>query len=455
MATNPRTHRTLGSVAVVALLALAVVPALAATASAAPVAAGAAPAGGSGGWAYGGHASLGVYLHDGGLTYSLNASAESDVIYHATNVTANITELSANRTVVLSLTESITGANASGTYTFKLAEDDQAYANVTNAAQVSLEDGSTVAALGLINASVHADVTLAAALQVSYAGAHMSDYLNASGWAHGAVSLSPALGLIPLNLTDVTGWEASALASGSAAWNISWAWVDHGWNGTSGAKSGYISGSWSTSTEVTVLGAIGPVYPHWSDHRVRAGVGLTLSGPFDLYGGIILVPHGFDLLDGQSHAYAGAGLSTGAITSSYLYVNAGRLAAPSMTAASMTTGSSGTIAAVTPEGTSFPAASGSPTVYEQPESVATAQRQASCAQYDLDCGGKAAGLGPVVVALAIAGVAAVVAVALIASRRRNPPAASRSDTTLAATPYVAPPTPPTGLGPQGPLGPAP
>ncbi len=463
MAPNGRQPTKLATIAVATLLALAIVPVLAASASAAPVGAGVS-GGASGEWAYGGVASVSYALHAGHVHYSLGAAAESDVIYSATNTTDNVTELTATRTTVVTVSESLSGPVSSWTFNLKLAEDDQAYANVTNAATVTLTGGKIVPALGILNSSLYANVSLAASLHGSAANLSVDDYLNASGSAHAAVSFTPALGLIPLNLSGVTGWSASALAQGSASWDVNWTWVDHGWN-ASGATNGSIHGNWSKATTVTVLGRVGSTYGHWSDHRARTAVGLALSGPFDLYGGILLVPHGFDLFAVGSGAIAGKGLGTTAITSESVFLSGGHVSARSITAANMTTSGSVPAPALVTSGSggaapaAAPATSGSgTTVWEQPESPQAAQAQGTCMQYGSGCPGGNHQLGALLLVLGVGGAVAIVAVALLLTRRRPPtgtaPAYVPVGASGATTP--APPAPPTGVtSPYSPNGPAP
>jgi hypothetical protein len=442
------------SIATVALLALAVVPALAASASAATVAPVTHPAVDSTAqWAYGGQGWSAGGLTVGKVSFSWNGSAGAVVIYNATSTGPDTTELTATRTVAVALTESYSSPNESWSYHFKVVEIDHAYANVTNASSVRLANGSVVAALGLLNASLHGNVTLQASLLGTVGSASMSDYLNVSGWATAQVGFTPSLGLVPLNLTGVSSWSSAASAAGSAAWNVSWAFTNHGWNGTTASQSGDINGTWSTTTEVFLIGHVAGTYAKWVDHRLRTAVALGLSGPFDLYAGILLIPHAFDLFGGSSEAYAASGVGATAVTSEYIFVTNGphALSAQSVTAANMTAGI-GTLASASMVGGGgmTPAASTSgsadPTVWEQPESPSAAQSQAHCLV--VGCPGGSNPLGGLLVPLAIAGVAAVVAVGLILSRRARGRGGVSADVPLSAQLGQAP-TPPTGVEPAG------
>jgi hypothetical protein len=438
----------LAAVAAVALLALAVVPALAVSASASATPSAANPAIlTSREWAYGGEgwSAGGITLGHESLTW--NATAGAVVIYNATNTSATTTEITATRTMMERLTATFTAPNVSWTYQFKVLEVDHAYANLTDLANVTLANLSVVPALGLLNAEIHGNVTLAASLVGHTPNGSVSDYLNVSGWANAQVSFTPALGLVPLNLTGVTSWTAAANATGSAAWNLTWSFVNHDWNGTSASASSYISGTWSTATEVVLFGHVAGTYAKWVDHRLRTALALGLTGPFDLYAGVFLVPHGFDLFQGGAKAYASSGLGTTVQTSEFVFVSDGpkHLYAASFTAANFTAGTS-TPAGFTVGGGDAPAvtpaASSGPTVWEQPESPSAAQSQANC--FATGCPAGSNPFGGLLLPLAIAGLAIAVIAGVALSRRSRGPGGKASDTPLSSTPTSMGPTPPTG-----------
>ena len=436
----------LASIAVVALVALAVVPVLASSASAAPV-----PSSASGSrstsWAFGGEASwgkAGTIIGTGTLTW--NVTVGVDVVYNATNTTANITELSATRTIVVDVTATYTGPVVTWSYSFKATENDLAYANVTNAAAVTLvPGGSSVAALGILNASVHGNASIQASLLGATANKSMSDYLNVSGWGKAAAAFTPALGLVPLNLTGVTGWSSNASADSSRAWNVSWAYSDHGWDGVNTSDHGDFNGTYTNVTQVYLNGSVGPVYSHWSDHALRTAVRLTLSGPFDLHAGIFLVPRQFDLFNGAAHPFDAAALGTSAAETEYVFFDAGRVSARSMTAANMTAGASTPATFVSSGSGPSPAstpqvADYSGTVWAQPESPSAAQAQANCLEYG--CPGTPHSW---LLTIGIVAVAAVVAVALVVGLRSRGRRGKAADTPLTGTPSM--PTPPSGPTP--------
>jgi len=440
------------SIAAVALLALAVVPVLASTASAATVAPAASPT--STEWAYGGQGWSAGGITAGRASLTWNASAGAVVIYNATSTGPNTTELSAIRTVAVTISASFSAPYTSWAYHLKAVEIDRAYANLTNASTVTLANTSVVPALGLLNASLHANASLQASLVGKVANLTASDYLNVSGWARAAVDFSPSLGLFPLNLSGVTSWTSAATATGNAAWNLTWNFADHGWNGTSASKSGNVSGTWTTTTAVALFGHVGGTYAKWIDHRLRTAIALGLSGPFDLYAGVLLVPHAFDLFGGGVTAYAGSGMGATAVTSEYLFVSsqgrhlnaqsvsAGNFSAGTANPSTITLPSTGMQPAVSPA-----AGSSGATVWEQPESPAAAQSQASCLEFGCGSGAKPLSLA---LPILIVGVVAVVAIALILSRRSK--GGQAADTPLSAQPAGGP-TMPTRVDPSGPARP--
>jgi len=458
MQTN-ETKRRILSIATVALMALAVVPTLAGSASAAAVApALGTHAGASVEWAYGGEGWAAGGISAGKASLTWNVSAGSVVIFNATNTSAHTIELTASRTVVVTISATLSSPWTTWSYHLKAVEIDQAYVNLTNASTVVLSNKSVVPALGILNASLQANASLKASLVGVVGNLSTSDYLNASGWARGVVSFTPSLGLFPLNLTGVTSWHSWANATGNAAWNLTWAFTNHGWNGTTGTFGGNVTGSWTAKTPVILFGYLAAPYAGWVDHRERRAMVLALSGPFDLYAGVLLIPHDFDIFSGGAHDYSAAGVGASAVTSEYLFVSTGSryLSAGSITAANMTANAPPPVTPAVAGGGVQPALmpsasySSSPTVWEQPESVPAAQNQAYCLQFGCASGGKS--LAGLVVLAGIVGVAAVIAVALVLSRRSRGRGGHTADVPVA--PQVsAGPTPPTGIGPAPPTPP--
>jgi len=398
------------------LMALAVGPALAGTASAAPVQlATGSPATQ---WAYGGQGSVTGTVTSGQNTLSWNATFGWTVIYTETNTSASTVELEEQRTVGIQITTTLTGPNLSATYTYHGAETDTAFVNLTNQSTVYV-NGQPVPALGIDNESVSVQASVDQSLQVTTHDHSHSAWLNVSGAAQASVQFAPALGIIPLNLTGVNQWNSSATATPQASWNISYAWADLGWNGTTRSGQGSFTGNWTASGPVTLTGYKVNLVHVFSDHESRIAILLIVQGPVDAYDGFILVPHGFDLFGGSVQPYDADALgsaSVGSGSSQTLFVSNG-VRGPQVTAAQTTFGAGMSAVSSLGEPVSglAPAANSGPsaTVTANPMSVADAQTEAAC--LTSGCSGAASAatsglLGVEVIALAVVAVVGTISV---------------------------------------------
>lgn len=338
-------------------------------------------------WAYGGTNSSSGTLTIGSTVVTWNVTVGVDVIFNATPTVANTTELQIQRTVAVDVYLTLTSPNLTGSFSLKGLEVDHGYANVTNASSVDAS-GTMVPALGLDNSSVSAKASLNEALVGTKGGTTAFAYFNVSGAAHGTVQFTPALGLIPLNLTGITSWNSTATATPAAAWSFAYNYAYHGWNGTTGQGGATRTGSWNATGPVNLTGqVISLPAARFVDHAARTAVVLLVSGPADLYDGFLLVPHGFDLFGGQRQSFDYASLSTSTITGDVVFVSAGHLHLWSFSAARLTFGASYPAATAVPmTGGAAPAAApltngAAASVLAQPESVSAAQSQAHCLQF--------------------------------------------------------------------------
>jgi len=399
----------------VLLMAFVAVPALSGAASAAPVTSAATSVDPSSQWAYGGEGWSNTSIQAGDATIGWNATFGWTVVFTATPTGPNTIMLEEKRTLGITVSASYKNPTVSGTYYFHGQEVDVAFANLTNLSTVYV-DGQPVPALGVDNASVAINASIAESVTKTIDGNTASASLNVLGVAHAATSFSPSLGLIPLNLTGVSEWNSTAIGSPSAAWNVSWSWKDQGFNGTTGSGSGYKTGSLSGTGQVNLTGykvLVSP--PVWSDHKVRVGVILVVQGVFDCYDGLIFVPHAFDLFGSGAHPYDSASLGSAGVSAETLYLSPGPNG-PSVTAAASTFGSNdqsvNTLA--TPQSglnTAVGPASPGATVDGQPMTVPAANAEANCLTNG--CGGSAGASGLPVGLIVLAGAAAVVVVGTV------------------------------------------
>ena len=337
-------------------------------------------------WAYGGsNTTSSGTVTVGNLTVSWSTSISVVEIFNATPTGPSTTELSLQRTVSVSVSVSAHLTNgSSASIDFSALEVDNAYANVTNASTVYV-GASPVPALGLDNSSLNAHASVAESAVVHVGPRSAFGYFNASGALASSVQFAPSFGLVPLNLTGVTAWNSTTVASPHAAWNFSYDYNFNSWNGTTASGHGAANGSWATTAVLALTGEVVTAgIPHFSDHHARSAIVLLISGGADLYDGFVVVPVGFDLFGSGSvalGAHAG-GLGAATISSDELFLDHGQVRADSFTAAQVTVGTSGTVGLVTGVAGAHPSAgTAAGTVTEQPESVSAAQQQAHCLQF--------------------------------------------------------------------------
>ncbi len=413
---------------VAVLVALAAFPVVAGTASAspAPLTAASSP---SNPWAYGGVGWSNGSVIVGNSELTWNASFGWTVIFTETNTSAHTQMFEEQRTVGIDLTAAYTSPAVNATYTFHGQEIDVAFANITNASVV-YSDGAALPAIGLVNDSTDSSGAIAEAISVTSHDATKSASLDVTATAQTSVSFSPALGLIPLNLTGVSEWNSTATASPSASWNISYTWANNGFGGVTGSGTKSANGSLSTSGAVNLTGfdvTKTQGLPAFSPPVPRHAIILIVQGPLGNYDAFILVPRGFDLFGGGAPPYASESLGTATISAQTLYVSDGA-DGPAVTAGATTFGA--TTSAVdtlaSASGGSQPAAGSAPgtTVVGAPMSVSQAQAENTC--LTTGCSGTTSpmlGLGAVLVIAGLAVVAVVGTVAVVEwrayARRRS------------------------------------
>ncbi|MCI4373084.1 MAG: hypothetical protein L3K02_05520 [Thermoplasmata archaeon] len=417
-------------------------------------------------WAYGGQGNSTGNLQVDASTITWNASFGWTVIFTATNTSNSTVQLEEQRTVGIDLTTTLSAPNISASYTLHGTESDLAFVNLTDAATVYV-NGTPVPAVGIDNESLHVAAAVDQAVQVTLHGHNHGGWLNVSGSAQGVVSFTPALGLVPLNLSGVDMWNSSATSSPAASWNINYAWADLGWNGTTRSGSGAVNGSWNATGPVSLIGLKVAVSHPFNDHKVRTAVILLVQGPVDAYDGYLLVPHDFDLFGGAAHPFDSVSLGSATIGSGHgetLYLSPGArgpLVSDADSSYGATPGAASTLAQ--PTSGPSPAANSAPggAVPGQPMTVAAAQAESACLTNG--CPGTASAvsstlLGIAVIALAVVAVVGTVAVIEWRSyaRRRTQKGLvggyGESWTNGVPPAAAQPPSPPTntGQGPQGP-----
>jgi hypothetical protein len=435
---------------VAVLLTLAVVPTLAtgaASASPAPLTAADSP---TNQWAYGGIGwSNGTVTSQSG-TLTWNASFGWTVIFTETSTGAHTVMVEEQRTVGIDISAQYSGPMVQATYTFSGHEHDTAFANLTNNSTVYV-NGSPVPALGIDNDSTSVNGSIAEAITVTHNGTTKSASLDVTGWAKTSATFTPALGLIPLNLTGITEWNSTSYIDPSGSWNITWTWANNGFGGVTGSGTHFSNGTVNTPGTVNLTGYdvtnTFPV-PVFGDHVPRHAIVLVISGPCGAYDAFIFVPRVFDLFGGGQHAYDTNALGSAQISSETLFVSQGSFG-PQVTAASTSFGA-GTASI---DSVGAPASGNSPAMGATPSSTVTGHpmtvAQAQAINQQLNSGpGATSSSGTLswvvaVVVVAAVAVAAVVLAALLVSHRskQNPPSGA------ASVPPAAAPVGPVASGP--------
>lgn len=167
--------------------------------------------------------------------------------------------------------------------------------NLTTDAVV-YQNGSAVAAFGLLNSSAVADGWTHSSAEVSVvsnAGIRLvSEAFEASGVARALLAFTPSRGLLPLHLADAA-WNATSGYAGSVLWQVDWNYTKIGPSGQSFNLSGSPSGSLNATGNLSLEGNVAgtSVMP---DREVLPAIELSVDGSFEgsleLLDGTILLP---------------------------------------------------------------------------------------------------------------------------------------------------------------------
>jgi hypothetical protein len=475
-----RTLPVLGTVLVVAatLVMLIALPVLASPVAAPAASSGVAPALAPAlnpavqQWAYGGTKSISgdisaVGPKGNGFELQYHAFYGWTVVFTQTNNSTNSGfQIEAQRTAATNLSVNLCTPNCTaptwhGNYTVNGSEVATAFGNFTRVGNVYV-GGVATSALGFLNGSGATQSALHSRLTVTGPLGHSQAwYFNVTAAAHAQVFFDPELGLIPYSLTAGEHWNSTAQFNLTGAYALSWSFVS-----PTGTSSGSPSGTISANGTVDLMGA------YSQDLTLKNGehthiLLLALSGPFDVFDGVIILPHMGDVFSGDSTALGGQSLGVApvATTSQVDYDSGSHHLGIAAAATTFEPGLSGTVPAM-----GLAPAATSPSggeIQAQPMKVSAAQ---SCAA-SLVVGGTCASVGnwwnsPVgpfhttgleLVALSV-GVVALVAVLGVAVGRRPkapppvqvpgasarvPPGASEQ---LAPPPRTPPPQPSDPLG---------
>jgi hypothetical protein len=417
---------------------------------------------------------LWAYGAQGGSNFSgpHNGSYESRSVYFGwhvvltqTNLSATTFELEIVRTMGFTVYATFCNPDCVrpilyANLTVKAWEKSVGFANLTTTGMVEL-NGSEVPALALMNdhAQVAGNLTesLTGTVHRLFGGTTTaSGYTAVHDAATVSVAFTPSLGLIPTNLSPAETWSSTSHYAAAGSWLGSYLAVRTGFNGTPVSGQRLFSGSANGSGNISVQGAYaGP--EDLDNGALTSAIHLSITGPFDLREGILLVPTGADLFGGPGRDWSSVQSSTETVDTSALDLaihNVGHFAlmasATGYSGAVANPNQPGSTPSVTPA-----AAAGGNSLQGQPESVPFAQSQSNCLVTST-CPGPStvappSGRGIVggLVAAAVLTAAVVGLVLLVAARRRpvRPPktgVARAYSGGVAATPNPARPPPRSG-----------
>lgn len=398
-------------------------------------------------WAYGylKTASFGPLRASDGYLYEGMVTVGYEVIINETNTSSSTFELAIHRTMGVAISIEFCKPNClSSTYfanlTGRAYEDTFAWANFTTSGTVE-ENAQPAPAFALLNSSSSVTSALTESthsLLPRLVGgvAARSSSLSAEISSTANVRFTPALGLIPLNLTPGSEWSSSSayVAHGAAEYSYYYHFLGPAANITVNPPPG--SYNVSSSGNVSVVGS------YLSSNAVSLGgvtfpaITLLISGPFSVREGIILIPNATDLFDSSTQPWTPEQNSSATVqavavdfkpyvrdhfgleASSWSYALSSADPADSSDAATA-------VSPLTPAAsTENPVATN--TVQGQPEDPQEAAAGSQCLTSGLGCsttGAPSSGklLVGVVGAAIVAGVVALIVAVVIADRRRLPP----------------------------------
>jgi hypothetical protein len=413
-------------------------------------------------WAYGVQKNLSFTTTSNGTTYNVTGSFDYAVVFTQTNYTASSFQLEVQRTIGFTLTATYAGLYATAKLTAKGYENDTGFANFTTNGTVYV-NGTAVPAVADENQS-HTTVAGYVQSWTVTLGKHTaSGHLDATLASQGHTTFSPAMGILPDNVTAGMSWNSSTyfdhVGTVQGAYNSTRTrlnGVTTTSNGSLNANDGLAGSEPVYGTDVgsvtlanglsgqqIVLTTVGPLQP-------RDGVLWTTSGT-DLFQNNKLVGGAFglislqtDRLDWVPHSHGHLGIAAS---------ETGFGPAPD---ANSVAGQSVTTQASTLSSGASPAQSGSPAsegIQAEPMAVPQAQAIQNCVGSTQGaCGTVLNGNSPGsttlghfpigIVVIAGVGAIAVIAGLLVVGRRRTPKYPTRTTVGYASASSMSAPAPP-------------
>lgn len=198
-------------------------------------------------WAYGGTHNGSVDWQGQHGQFIGTASYGFSTILTQTNTSNSTYSLTENHTVGVSLQltycqPNCTSARFTAQFDARAWEQWTNVALLTTAGSVTLANGTSVPALALLQSSTQAAANLSESLTVGANGTtRLVDELFVAVAANASIGFSPALGLIPLNMSSVQSWSASSEFTSMGSWQASYLLV-RPFVHSNGTSAGNLSG---------------------------------------------------------------------------------------------------------------------------------------------------------------------------------------------------------------------
>jgi hypothetical protein len=396
-------------------------------------------AGGPSPWAYGALSSRSWSGAFGQVGFRADETLGFATVLHETTGQHGLIALDVNRTMGVLLSVTFCRPNCrqpvdSASVAFHAWESIAAQLLLTTEGNVTIAL-EPAPALALVASNVSVDVGLKESTATVVNGTEVAGHnLSIALDANASTEFAPALGLLPLNLSAGTTWSASSVftTTGAASWSVLEQFVN----------LASISGSGNLS-----LNASGAVLLTGSDAGATVGlsggryhvVTLAIVGPFALREGFLLIPtnasyfgtsapswlpSSVNELGSASFSAGNVDVATPLAAGSHVGFAASEIAWTYATGDPLTlTTSAGGLAPAVASVSPGASDTNTTTVQGSPESVAQATTDQGCLASGLGCpgpGGPRSPLTVLIVAGAVAAVA-VLALAVVAERRRVPP----------------------------------
>jgi hypothetical protein len=252
------------------------------------------------------------------LTYSVQSYVDITEQITATNTSATTVEMMGVQQVVRNLNVTACSPNCTApryvtVLTYRGLADRTQFLNFTTNASVLEPAGTANAtaapALGITNASAYGQQTLTERSTTTMGNRSLARTLDETSSSRYAIVFSPALGLIPWNLSKNLTWDSHSAFSAVGGWNVSYTATGSG-NGRTWTHNGTSSYTVNRTGHESVYGKYHLVGPSARTGNKTIGViGLRYRGPFNFDGGLFMTAIGSDLFAGATanwtvHAHA-------------------------------------------------------------------------------------------------------------------------------------------------------